>query len=48
MDVIVNTVRMRLTQKSRSYIGNMTGLEFTARASETPKSKKKKKIVIIV
>tara|TARA_B100000900_G_C19971620_1_gene470067 strand:- start:110 stop:343 length:234 start_codon:yes stop_codon:yes gene_type:complete len=35
MDVIVNTVRMRLNHKKADlYVGNMTGLEFTARAPE--------------
>ena len=35
IDVIVNTVRMRLNHKKADlYIGNMTGLEFTTRAPE--------------
>lgn len=30
MEVIVNTVRLRLVWNGKLYIGNMTGLEFTA------------------
>ena len=30
MDVILNTVRIRLVWQGRFYVGNMTGYEFTA------------------
>jgi len=34
MDVIINTVRVRLVKGSRVYVGNMAGYEFTARDPE--------------
>jgi hypothetical protein len=30
MDVIINTVRVRLIKGTRLYVGNMAGYEFTA------------------
>jgi hypothetical protein len=34
MDVIINTVRVRLIKGSRIYVGNMAGYEFTAKDPE--------------
>jgi hypothetical protein len=30
MDVIINTVRVKLVKEGRVYVGHMAGLEFTA------------------
>jgi hypothetical protein len=30
MDIILNTVRLRLVKQRKLYVGNMAGLEFTA------------------
>jgi hypothetical protein len=34
MDVIINTVRVRLVKGRRMYVGNMAGYEFTAQDPE--------------
>lgn len=34
MDVIINTVRVRLVKESRVYVGSMAGYEFTAQDPE--------------
>lgn len=34
MDVIINTVRIRMVWSGRFYVGNMSGYEFTAKDPE--------------
>jgi hypothetical protein len=34
LDVIINTVRIRLVHQGKFYVGNMAGYEFTAKAPE--------------
>jgi len=34
IEVIINTVRIRLIHKGKFYVGNMAGFEFTAQAPE--------------
>jgi len=34
MDIILNTVRLKLVKEGKVYVGHMAGLEFTARDPE--------------